>query len=296
MTPGTSRTIPAALIEACRAAGLPWEDAHPLRIAENQTWLLPGTVVARVTQPGQDRAAAGEVQAARWLTGHQVPVVRPLDIHQPVIADGHPVTFWEHIPGPHTPGSPLDLARTLKHLHGLPRPPFPVRPLDPFVRIPERLDAASTLPAPDRAWLSGLLDDLRTQWTGHRPAGRSETTVHGDSWPGNIIRTTTGVRVLDLERFSLGPPEWDLVSTAVRTFTTGATTTAEYAEFSTAYGQDVTEWDGYPLLAAARELRMTTYAAQHAATDPRWHDQAQYRVDCLRGRHGPRPWTWNGIL
>nr|BAP34758.1 hypothetical protein [Streptomyces sp. ML694-90F3] len=101
---------------------------------------------------------------------------------------------------------------------------------------------------------------------------------------------------LDLERFSIGPPEWDLVSTAVRTFTTGATSLAEYTEFTTAYGRDVTEWDGYPLLAAARELRMATYAAQHAAADPRRHDQAQYRVDCLRGRYGPRPWNRQGIL
>jgi aminoglycoside phosphotransferase (APT) family kinase protein len=296
MTQTTTATVPAVLVEACRATGLRWEGARPVRIAENQTWQL-GAVVARIARPGQDQAATGEVQAARWLADHQVPVVRPLDVDQPVIADGHPVTFWEHIPGPHTPGSPRDLARTLRHLHGLPRPPFPVRPLDPFVRVPERLDAATTLPAPDRAWLTGLLNDLRAQWAEHRSAGRwLDTTVHGDAWPGNIIRTPTGVRVLDLERFSLGPPEWDLVSTAVRTFTTGATSAAEYDEFAIAYGQDVTEWYGYPLLAAARELRMVTYAAQHAAAVPRWRDQAQYRVDCLRGRHGPRPWTWHGIL
>ncbi|MFE7132378.1 phosphotransferase enzyme family protein [Streptomyces sp. NPDC057638] len=291
MTP----TVPDVLVAASRVAGLPWEGARPVRIAENQTWRLPGAVVARINQPGQNQAATGEVEAARWLAEHQVPVVRPLDIDQPVIADGHPVTFWEHIPGPHTPGSPRDLALTLRHLHRLPRPPFPVRPLDPFIRVRERLDTATTLPAPDRAWLTGLLDDLRAQWA-DRPPGGPETTVHGDAWPGNIIRTPTGVRVIDLERFSLGPPEWDLASTAVRTFTTGATSRAEYAEFTTAYGFDVTESDGYPLLAAARELRMVTYAAQHASADPRWRDQAQHRVDCLRGRRGPRPWTWRGIL
>jgi hypothetical protein len=57
-----------------------------------------------------------------------------------------------------------------------------------------------------------------------------------------------------------------------------------------AYGTDATEWEGYELLAGARELRMTTYAAQHAATRPEWRAEAQYRVDCLRGRAESRPW------
>lgn len=52
----------------------------------------------------------------------------------------------------------------------------------------------------------------------------------------------------------------------------------------------------YELMAGARELRMTTYAAQHAATRPEWRAEAQYRVDCLRGRAEPRPWHWTGIM
>lgn len=102
--------------------------------------------------------------------------------------------------------------------------------------------------------------------------------------------------MMDLERFAIGPPEWDLVSTAVSARTTGAVTRVEYDEFCTVYGQDVTTRVGYEVLAAARELRMVTYAAQHAASNPRWAAQAQYRVDCLRGRCGPRPWPWKGIL
>ncbi|WP_327731526.1 hypothetical protein OG250_43595 [Streptomyces sp. NBC_00487] len=73
-------------------------------------------------------------------------------------------------------------------------------------------------------------------------------------------------------------------------------TESEYVEFCQAYGRDVTEWEGYELLAGARELRMTTYAAQHAATRPEWQAEAQYRVDCLRGRAEARPWRWKGIM
>jgi aminoglycoside phosphotransferase (APT) family kinase protein len=102
--------------------------------------------------------------------------------------------------------------------------------------------------------------------------------------------------LLDFERASFGPPEWDLVSTAVKLTTTGAVSAEEYAAFCETYGADVTEWEGYELLAGARELRMTTYAAQHAATRPEWRREAQYRIDCLRGRAGAPPWRWKAIM
>lgn len=70
----------------------------------------------------------------------------------------------------------------------------------------------------------------------------------------------------------------------------------EYAAFCETYGVDVTEWEGYELLANARELRMVTYAAQHAASRPEWRREAQYRIDCLRGRAGAPPWRWKGII
>lgn len=120
--------------------------------------------------------------------------------------------------------------------------------------------------------------------------------MHGDAWVGDIARTANGPILMDFERASVGPTEWDLVSTAVKLTTTGAVTAAAYAEFCEMYGKDVTQWAGYDLLAGARELRMTTYAAQHAATRPEWQAEAQYRVDCLPGRAQPRPWHWKGIM
>lgn len=45
---------------------------------------------------------------------------------------------------------------------------------------------------------------------------------------------------MDLERLSTGPPEWDLVSTTVRKWTTGAVTPAECESFCSTYGHDVT--------------------------------------------------------
>ncbi|MDT0378399.1 aminoglycoside phosphotransferase family protein [Streptomyces sp. DSM 42041] len=292
----TTDASPAVQVleEACRAVGLDAAGAEPLRIAENQIWRLPGRVVARIARPGQDDAAAREVRVARWLAEHEVSAVRAYPVEQPVQAGGRPVTFWEELPE-HRHGAVRDVAGALKQLHSLPAPPFDIGYLDPFVRVSERIDAAVTLSAGDRAWLHQRRTDLEAQWR-VRPRGMADRAVHGDAWVGNIARTASGPVLMDLERFSIGPPEWDLVSTAVKLTTTGGVTQLEYTEFCEAYGTDVTTWEGYPLMAAARELRMTTYAAQHAATRPEWQAEAQHRVDCLRGRSAPRPWVWKGIV
>ncbi|MGH3883934.1 MAG: hypothetical protein ACRDRY_01370 [Pseudonocardiaceae bacterium] len=41
---------------------------------------------------------------------------------------------------------------------------------------------------------------------------------------------------------------------------------------------------------------MTCYLAQHAAEHPRARSEAELRVACLRGKHGPRPWSWTPAL
>lgn len=292
----TTDAAPAvyALEEACRAVGLRASGAEPVRIAENQIWRMPGRVIVRIARAGQADAAAREVRVAGWLAEHQVPAVRLHPVDQPIEADGRPVTFWEELPE-HRPGSVRDVADVLRQLHSLPAPPFDIGHLDPLVRVAARIDEAVTLSDDDREWLRLRRDELETQWRG-RPHGMADRAVHGDAWVGNVVRTAGGPVLLDLERFSKGPPEWDLVSMAVKLTSTGGVTPLEYEEFCRIYGTDVTTWEGYDLLASARELRMTTYAAQHAATRPEWEGEAQYRVDCLRGRTPPRPWSWSGIM
>ncbi|MCX5060194.1 aminoglycoside phosphotransferase family protein [Streptomyces sp. NBC_00201] len=235
-----------------------------------------------------------EVRVARWLAENEVPAVRTLPVEQPVEAAGRPVTFWVEL-SPHGIGTVRDVVTLPKMLHPLPVPDFSLDRLDPFVRVSERIDAATSLSEDDRGWLRHRHAELRELWE-HGPVGLPECVVHGDAWVGNVARTTSGPLLMDFERVSVGPPEWDLVSTALKLTTTGAVSEDEYAEFCEAHGTDVIEWEGYELLAGARELRMTTYAAQHAARRPKWRAEAQYRVDCLRGRAEPRPWHWKGIM
>ncbi|MGW9643053.1 phosphotransferase enzyme family protein [Streptomyces albidoflavus] len=289
---------PHHVLRAAASAGLPVTGApEALRLAENEVWLLPGLGVARVARAGQKDAAAREVRVARWLADHEIPAVRPLPVDQPVAAgDGRPVTFWEELPE-HQQGSLAEIATLVRRLHQLPMPAaeLGLRPLDPFVRVEERIDAATTLRAEDRRWLGDHYAAVRAAWA-ELPENMPHRAIYGDAWPGNLVATERGPLVMDLERFAVGPPEWDLLSVAIRTTTTGASTEAEYAEYVTAYGWDVREWEGYETIARARELRMMTYAAQHAARDPAWAKEAQHRVDCVRGRRGPRPWRWTGIM
>ncbi|WP_103501470.1 MULTISPECIES: phosphotransferase family protein [unclassified Streptomyces] len=295
MTSSAAAPARHVLKQACSAVGLDSDGAEPLRLAENQIWRLPDQrVIVRIAREGQSAAAAREVRVARWLDQQNVPAVRLVDVEQPVEAGGRPVTFWVELP-PQEHGSVEDVAQLLAQLHSLPTPDIELGYLAPFIRVDERLQAATTICDDDKEWLRALHRDLVAAWA-ERPSGLPDRAVHGDAWPGNIVRTADGVLMMDLERFSAGPPEWDLVSTAVRAKTTGAVSSREYDRFCAVYGHDVTAWEGYPILARARELRMVTYAAQHAASNAEWRIQAQYRIDCLRGRSGPRPWSWKGIL
>jgi aminoglycoside phosphotransferase len=290
-------TIPAdlaaTLAAACEQAGLSAEGAQPIRLGENAIFCLPGHVVARIARPGQQAAARREVAISRWLNAAGVPAVATWgDIEQPIEVDGRSVTFWDELPA-HVPSTLLQVAAVLRQLHALPMPTGDLLgALAPFVRLRERIRQAATLPEGDRAWLAARLTDLEQKWATIGTATPA-CVVHGDAWTGNVVTTSDGhVILLDLERCSIGPPEWDLVSTAVKYATFGQVSAAEYQQFCDAYGRDVTSWSGFPVLRDIRELRMTCYVAQQAAEHPHLADEASLRVACLQGRRGPRPWPW----
>lgn len=286
------------LEQAARSVGFPFSDADLIRSSENQIYRLPGKRVARIARVGQQVTAAREVEIANWLEDHAVPAVRALrDVRQPVVIDGHAVTFWRELSA-HTPGTTVDVATAISRLHSLPIPKtFTLPHLNPFVRLTDRVSEAVTLSSDDRAWMLARIMELNVRYS-ELADGLPECVVHGDAWAGNVVRTTDGtVTLLDFERCSIGRPEWDLVSTAVSYVTTGWLGREEWTKYCNAYGADVTSWSGFPVLRDIRELRMTTMAAQVAAQNPeRYASQAAHRVACLRGVHGPRPWPgWQAV-
>ncbi|MGH4026168.1 MAG: phosphotransferase enzyme family protein [Pseudonocardiaceae bacterium] len=283
----------AVLGNACTRVGLDPGPALPVRLGENAIFRLPGGIVIRIARPGQFDAAAREVKIARWLAYHGVSAVRALPgIAEPVVSKGRAVTFWEELP-PHQHGTPIQIGDMLRRLHTLPLPTsFTLAPLAPFVRVADRIDTATILSDADRAWLHGRLDELQDRYAA-LPSGLPHCVIHGDIWAGNVVSTLDGHAVLlDLERCSIGPPEWDLVSIAIKHTSFAWLTKDDYQQFCDRAGYDVMTWDGFALLRDIRELRMACYLAQHATEHPAAHNEAQHRIACLRGTHGPRPWTW----
>jgi Ser/Thr protein kinase RdoA (MazF antagonist) len=287
--------LTAVLEAACAQAGLSADGAEPVRLGENAIFRLPGGIVARIARSGQLEAARREVAVSRWLNASGVAAVAARSgLDQPVDVNGRSVTFWDELP-PHVPGSLPQVAAALRKLHALPVADVPLGPIAPFVRLRDRIAMAATLTGEDRAWLASRLTELVEEWAALH-GSLSECAVHGDAWTGNVAATGDGrVILLDLERCSLGPPEWDLVSTAVKYVTFGQVTRSQYAQFCDAYGSDVTTWAGFQTLRNIRELRVTCYAAQQAVEHPSLAGEASLRVACLRGRHGPRPWQWTPV-
>ncbi|MEV0150001.1 MULTISPECIES: aminoglycoside phosphotransferase family protein [unclassified Nonomuraea] len=286
----------AVLDIASRRAGLDPSRAELMRLGENALYRLPGGVIARIARPGQLAAAAREVAVARWLEANEVDAVQALPgIDQPVEVDGRAVTWWRELP-PHRNGTALEVAGALRRLHDLPLPDFELGHLDPFVRLEDRIDRAVTLDLADRDWMWQRLTELQDRYASLPERLLSASVVHGDAWIGNVVGTEDGrVVLLDLERCSVGPPEWDLVSTAVKAYTLAGISVEDYQAFVKVYGYDVTGWDGFEILRDIREFRMTCMAAQVAAENPARHDEVMLRLACLRGERGPRPWRWTAV-
>ncbi len=282
---------------ACLRAGLDSHGAELLRLSENAIYKLPGRVVARISRPGQQAAAQREIDVARWLESSGVLAVQVIsDVKQPVIVEGRSVTFWKELPR-HRHGTPAQVAAALKQLHALvPPTDLALGEVAPFVRLEERIEAATILSDNDRRWMSDHLTELRQRWT-ELPKGLPWCVIHGDAWVGNVVSTDDGqVILLDLERTSIGPPEWDLVHTAIKWTSFGMITAREYAEFCDVYGHDVTNWAGFELLRDIREFRMTTMAVQAASNRLALRKQAEHRLACIRGEHGARPWSgWKAL-
>jgi aminoglycoside phosphotransferase (APT) family kinase protein len=149
---------------------------------------------------------------------------------------------------------------------------------------------SKSLDPDDRGWLLHRLAETKQRYA-ELPRGLAHCAVHGDAWAGNIVVTASGAVILDLERFAYGPPEWDLSGVAVDYTTFAYLDEQQWHEFSETYGCDVTTWAGFEVLRDARELRKVTFAYQR----PDIAEQAAYRLACIRGNHGPRPWQWTGL-
>ncbi|MFI5542055.1 phosphotransferase [Nocardia sp. NPDC051900] len=283
------------LAKAAQQAGL--ELHHPEAIREgSHAMYRVGDIVARIGKRGSLKDAERELRVSQWLNSSGIPTVEAVsELPQPIVVDDRPATWWRLIPD-HRPATPAELGAMLRALHSLPPPADPDLPrYNPFGDLPARLATAGTADDGDRTWLLTRYDELRQQYD-NLPDPLRLAVIHGDAWQGNLVVPPSGIpTVLDLDKVSLGRPEWDLIQLAVDYTDFARVLEADYLSFVNAYGgYDVTTWSSFRLFADIQELRWVGFAIGQAGASEAAARQAKHRIECLRGEV-TRPWRWEAL-
>ncbi|MER7851445.1 phosphotransferase [Streptomyces bacillaris] len=280
------------LERACEKVGLDSRDARLLRGHTNAVLLLEKEqVVAKIARKGTDvDSVMRTVSFVRWLIEADFPTVPLHPCDQPLIIDGHAVTFWTYLPQPESPVPAWQLAGPLKALHTLPRPPIALAEHNNIRAIRRSLSAITCLPVARVRYLEHEADRLEEALEGV-PFALDPGLIQGDPQHRNALHTADGTAVLcDWDTIAQGQPEWDLVTVEVhcRRFGYGE---AHYQAFVDAYGLDIRESAGYSVLRGIRELRMVTTNARKVRHAPESLSEIQRRVDGLRRRDEQLRWS-----
>lgn len=286
---GAARVMGAA----CRAAGLDGRGAELIRLGENALFRLASApVVVRVARGERYlRTARTEVAVSRWLVEEGFPAARIVeDLEQPLLVEGHPVTFWHLIVEGERKATYGELGGILRDLHSLALPDGLSLPsFHPFDKQELRIDRA-VIPEDDRLFLRKRWRELQDKYAELRfetPKG----PVHGDAHVQNLMVDDQGrVLLIDFEAFCYDHPEWDLMVTAVEHHSLGWQTDEQYAEFVAAYGRDLFDWPGYETLRGIQEFGMTTWLMQNVQEDEGTAAEYRRRIAGLRDDQGPRDW------
>ncbi|MFD7340901.1 phosphotransferase [Streptomyces violascens] len=133
------------LRRACDLLTTSPDDIELIRFGDHAVFRLSkGKVVARVARDSSRLPSVQlEVAVARWLADHEYPSARLVaDADQPVVIDGHAVTFWEGLTDGDTYASTREMGELLRQLHDLEPPTFTLPELRPFDKVSERLSKA----------------------------------------------------------------------------------------------------------------------------------------------------------
>ncbi|MFC7548957.1 phosphotransferase enzyme family protein [Plantactinospora sp. GCM10030261] len=282
-SPFSSALAREVLGKACETVGLSADDARLVRLGSNAIFELRRTpVVVRIGRSAERMPIFGrELCVARWLDDRSVPAVRPYDeVEQPLDVNGHPVSFWRRVDQGEPPPDAADLADLLRRFHAAGDAPCDLPAFDPLREVGGRIDAAVDVDEDDRDFLRRHEAQLRERYDDlvfELPSG----PLHGDAYVGNLLGRKGAAVLLDFEATSVGPREWDLTPVAVANRRVGLPD-AEYRAFADAYGYDVTEWDGFPVLRGIREVAMTTWLMQNVAEGPEVAAEFALRVRSMR--------------
>ncbi len=269
----------------CGALGLDSSGARMLPSRSNAVFHLPAaTVVLRLSSatPTNEARAARVVSLTSWIADHGGPALAPTLHPQPVREAGTVATVWPYLPSSSIPAA-RNLAGAARELHHLDTEPPPLPELRPLARLREALDLDAerdqpALPAGTREWLLTRAARLQLAYdTIATPLGRG--LIHADVQPDNLLQDHDGRWLLiDWDRAGHGPRELDLAFAVPDHF---HELDRDRAEFSVAYGYDITAWTGWTLVRDLSELHSLAGYIRRAATNPAASDELHRRVDSL---------------
>jgi hypothetical protein len=211
-------------VQRALEAGRSTASALGLRVAEGvvvhnsnriAVRLTPCDVLARVAPLAQQASAAFEVEVGRRLAAAGCPVEELEPRVEPRVygRDGFAITLWTYyaaVPSPDV--APAAFAQTLERHHtgmrqtDLTAPHFTERVAQAQWLVGNRAQTPE-LADPGRTLLRNTLRGLRRRIV---ERGAPEQLLHGEPHPGNVLNTTRGLRLIDLETCCRGPVEFDL--------------------------------------------------------------------------------------
>ncbi|MEU1964002.1 aminoglycoside phosphotransferase family protein [Micromonospora sediminicola] len=259
--------------------GVPTDDAQLLRLTNNAVFALPSSgLVIRIARTHRLRDRVTKVvQLARWFAEIDAPTIRLAPgVAQPVEVGDLVASVWSYIPASAPSPTVRNLGKTLREFHALGAPPFPLVSWDPIGDARRRLADADGLSAADHDYLVAWCDRLEQQ-VAMLNRGGGQTLIHGDAHVGNLLRKSSGGTVFcDFDSTCVGPWQVDLAAVAVGEKRFGRS--GAYRELVEAYGHDITSDDIWPVLRAARELKMIAAAVPLLTTSPQVADEFAVRM------------------
>ncbi|WP_066913338.1 phosphotransferase [Millisia brevis] len=279
----TAVMLDPSLVDACARVGLSCKDATLLRAHATGVYLLPRErIVARVSSRDlSGRRVQMSIQLTGWLADQGIPVTEPA-LDEAIDVGSSTVAFWNWYPQQADRPEPAarELGAILRQLHALPHPPFDLPKYPPLQSLLEVLAAPSVLSESEREWLSDRAAVIVERYHGLR-SEIGVGFVHGDAYPGNTLWGPTRALLGDWDEAAVAPRELDLVNTCH-----GArfgSTEEELREFTDAYGWDVRDWEGFPVLLDMRDLHtLSAYIRRATRGDGAAEAELRLRLHFLR--------------
>lgn len=290
MSVGSSVADGTVVSEACAAVGLDSSGLDLLHHHATGVYLHRAAHVVLRVNRGKDRERARTaVAVARWLVELGFPATAPLDVPQPVEIDDCSITFWHYYPqADRSAPEPAALGKLLRQLHELPSPSIALPRYQPLTRLGTVLERSTCLPEDDRTWLVNRRAELLDQYdtiTTELGVG----FIHGDAYPGNLLWNGDQAILGDWDEVAIGPRELDLTNThqGVRF---GRTPT-QLRAFNSAYGWDVSQWTGFPILREMRDLHtLAVYIERATAGDDAAATELGHRLGTVRAADAGAAW------